>query len=146
MDKKTTAKFKAFDRRKREVVLGSIVVVAALIILLIIQLAQPARSVTAYCKVYGQEKARLTAMSNDNDPYPSGVFNVSVNDAGQIATSFGRLDRVAPSEIEPDVKNLQKLYQDIHDSPSHAINDSLNGGSIDDNLKAWTTNHCNSQT
>lgn len=81
-------------------------------------------------------------MSNNSDPYPSGVFNVSVNDAGQIATSFSKLDRVAPTEVEPDVSNLQKLYQDIHNNPSHAVSDSLNGGSIDDSLKAWTQQHC----
>ena len=136
------ASFKGSDRRKQGTALGAIALIVILVILLIGQFTKPERSVAAYCKVYGQEKTRLSAMSNNADPYPSGVFNVSVNDAGQIATSFSRLDRVAPTEIEPDVSNLQKLYQDIHNNPSHAISDSLNGGSIDDALKAWTQQHC----
>lgn len=116
--------------------------VLVLLVLLITQLNQPERSVAAYCKVYGQEKARLTAMSNNSNPYPSGVFNVSVTDAAQIATSLGRLDPVAPTEVEPEVSSLQKLYQDIHNNPSHAITNALNGGSLDDSLKAWTQQHC----
>lgn len=136
------SRFKKFDRRKQGIAIGAVALVVALIILLITQLSQPERSVAAYCKVYGQEKARLAAMSNDSNPYPSGVFNVSVTDAAQIATSFGRLDPVAPKEIEPEVSSLQKLYQDIHNNPSHAISNALNGGSLDDSLKAWTQQHC----
>lgn len=142
MNKKSEARFKGLDQKKERVIAGSLVVAAILAIFLTAHLTQPARSVATYCKVYDQEKARLSAMSSNSDPYPSGVFNVSVNDAGQIATSFSRLDPVAPNEIEPDVSNLQKLYQDIHSNPSHAIDDSLNGGSIDDSLKAWTQQHC----
>lgn len=142
MYKKNLAKLKGSNRKNQTIVGGSALLIVVLIILLIGNLTRPARSVTAYCKVYGQEKARLSAMSNNSDPYPSGVFNVSVNDAGQIATSFSRLDRVAPTDVEPDVSNLQKLYQDIHNNPSHAVSDSLNGGSIDDSLKVWTQQHC----
>lgn len=116
--------------------------VLVLLILLITQLNQPERSVAGYCKVYGQEKARLTAMSDNSNPYPSGVFNVSVTDAAQIATSLGRLDPVAPKEVEPEVSSLQKLYQDIHNNPSHAITNALNGGSLDDSLKSWTETNC----
>lgn len=131
------------ERNKRNwMFLAAGVVVVILIALLISQLNQPERSVAAYCKVYGQEKARLSAMSNNSNPYPSGVFNVTVTDAGQIAASFGKLDPVAPKEIEPEVSGLQKLYQDIHDNPSHAISNALNGGSLDDSLKVWTNNNC----
>lgn len=132
------------DHKKRNGILliaGLLVVILA--VLLITQLGRPERSVATYCKIYGQEKTRLSAMSNDSNPYPSGVFNVSVTDAAQIATSLGRLDPVAPKEIEPEVSSLQKLYQDIHDNPSHAMTNALNGGSLDDSLKSWTANHCN---
>lgn len=142
MYERIVVKLKKLDRRKQVVVVGAVVLTAVLAILLITQLSQSERSVAAYCKVYGQEKARLTAMSNNSNPYPSGVFNVNVTDAAQIATSLGRLSRVAPNEIEPMITSLQKLYQDIHDNPSHAINNALNGGSLDDSLKAWTSGHC----
>ncbi|HKU18748.1 MAG TPA: hypothetical protein VJP80_05750 [Candidatus Saccharimonadales bacterium] len=142
MQERILTKFKKFDRRKQSITVGAGVLVLVLLVLLITQLNQPERSVAAYCKVYGQEKARLTAMSNNSNPYPSGVFNVSVTDAAQIATSLGRLDPVAPTEVEPEVSSLQKLYQDIHNNPSHAITNALNGGSLDDSLKAWTQQHC----
>lgn len=142
MQERILAKFKKFDRKKQGVVIGVMALIIVLIILLIMQLRQPERSVAAYCKVYAQEKTRLSGMSNNSNPYPSGVFNVSVTDAAQIATSFGRLDPVAPKEVEPEVSGLQKLYQDIHNNPSHAITNALNGGSLDDSLKAWTQQHC----
>jgi hypothetical protein len=142
MQERILTKFKKFDRKKQGVAIGAVALVIVLIILLIMQLTQPERSVAAYCKIYGQEKSRLSAMSDNSNPYPSGVFNVSVTDAEQIATSFSRLDPVVPKEIEPEVGSLQKLYQDIHDNPSHAITNALNGGSLDDSLKAWTSQHC----
>jgi hypothetical protein len=104
--------------------------------------SKPSRSVVAYCKVYGQEKGRLSALSNQSNPYPSGLFNVSVSDAGQITISLKRLNRVAPKQIELEVSGLQKVYEDIQNNPPHAINDSLNGGSLDDSLKSWTQQHC----
>lgn len=137
-DKSTVTKHKT---RNWALLAGGILVVT-LIALLITQLNRPERSVAAYCKVYGQEKARLSAMSNNSNPYSSGVFNVSVTDAGQIAASFGKLDPIVPKEIESEVNSLQKLYQDIHENPSHAMNNALNGGSLDDSLKTWTNDHC----
>lgn len=142
MYERILARLRKFDRKQQVILVGAMALVVILAVLLIAQLSKPERSVAAYCKVYGQEKARLTAMSNNSNPYPSGVFNVSVNDAAEIATSLERLDPVAPKEIEPLVSSLQKLYQDIHDNPSHAIANSLNGGSLDDSLKAWTDKHC----
>lgn len=133
------------DRRKQDIVIGVVVLAVVFVVFLITQLTQPERSITAYCKVYGQEKTRLSAMSNNSNPYSSGVFNVSVTDAAQIATSFGKLDPVAPKEIESEISSLRKLYQDIHDNPSHAIGNALNGGSLDDSLKSWTVQHCQNQ-
>jgi hypothetical protein len=130
------------DRRKQGIIAGVVILIVVFVVFLITQIARPERSVAAYCKVYGQEKTRLSAMSNNSNPYSSGVFNVSVTDAAQIATSFGKLEPVAPKQIEPEVSSLRKLYQDIHDNPSHAIGNALNGGSLDDSLKAWTTQHC----
>jgi cytochrome c556 len=132
-----------FDRKKQGIVVGVVILGVVLVVFLITQLTQPERSVTAYCKAYGQEKTRLSPMSNSSNPYSSGVFNVSVTDAAQIATSLSKLGPVAPKEIEPEITSLQKLYQDIHDNPSHAIGNALNGGSLDDSVKAWTQQHCN---
>ncbi len=133
-----TTKLKDFQRRKIGAILGLGFVIIVIVVLL-------ERSVAAYCSAYRQEKTRLNAISNQSNPYPSGLFNVDVTDAGQIATSLGKLDRVAPTQIESEVSSLEKLYQDIHENPAHAISDSLNGGSLDDSLKAWTQRHCSDQ-
>lgn len=133
----------ALTNKKRNVLLlAGAALAVILIVFLVAQINKPERSVVAYCKVYGQEKTRLNAMSKNSYPYPSGLFNVSVTDAAEIATSLGKLSPVAPNEIEPMITNLQKLYQDIHDNPSHGIANALNGGSLDDSLKAWTQQQC----
>ncbi len=142
MHKQYLSKLKEADKRKLAIGSGITVTLVILATLLIAQLIQPKRSVEAYCNVYEQEKARLDAMTDDSNPYPSGVFNVEVTDAAQIATSLGRLSRVAPQEIESELTSLQKLYQDIHDNPSHAITNALNGGALDDSLKGWTKEQC----
>ena len=144
MYKQYLAKFKKSDRKRQIIVFGGIIVVLVVIVLAILLnvMAHPQRSVAAYCTIYKQEKVRLTPMSNNANAYPSGVFDVTLNDAGQIANSFSKLDPVAPAEIEPQVKTLQKLYQKIQEDPSQAIAASLSGGSVDDSLKAWTSQHC----
>lgn len=142
---KSRAKLAGKLKERNIVALVGAALVVFIIVMLATQLNQPERSVASYCSVYKQEKARLSPMSNSSNPYPSGVFNVTVVDAAQIATSLGKLDRVAPTEIEPAVSSLQKLYQDIHDNPSHAMTNALNGGSLDDSLKAWTQEHCAEQ-
>lgn len=130
------------SRKKYGIVLAVGAALVILLVFVITQSATPKRSVVAYCNVYRQEKARLSAMSNNSHPYPSGVFNVSVTDASEIATSFDRLSPVAPKEVDSMVNSLQKLYQDMHENPSHAITNALNGGSLDDSLKEWTATHC----
>jgi cytochrome c556 len=141
MSKEESGKSKKSDPKKRNIIIAGALVVL-LVAAILTQMTKPQRSATAYCKIYKQEKARLSAMSDNSNPYPSGVFNVNVTDAGQIATSFSKLSPVAPKEIESQVKDLQKLYQDIHDNPSHLISNSLNGGALDDSLKDWTQQHC----
>src|SRR6266496_4071 len=120
---------------------GVISIAASLVVLVIIlapHFMQPSRSVAAYCNVYAQEKARLGVIAIPQAQYPSATFDVSVNDAGQIASSLAKLDKVAPSSIEPDVKSLQKLYQEVHDNPALDVQASLSGESIDNSLKSWT--------
>lgn len=140
MYEKKLAKLKALDPKQRAIAAATVLVIVILVMLVLGQLMKPQRSVTAYCKVYTQEKARLSKLPGD--AYPSGVFNLSVSNAGEIATSFGRLERVAPDDVRPDVKTLQGLYQKINDDPTQAIAASLNGASVDDSVKAWTHNHC----
>ncbi len=130
--------------RRRTPAVFLIVAIVVLAAVLALNIFSPKRSVNEYCKVYLEEKSRLSLMSKPSNPYPSGLFNVDVDDAGQVASSLSRLDRVAPHEIEPEVSALQKLYQELKDDPSRAVSISLSGGSLDDNLASWTASHCKS--
>ena len=138
---KTQGKSKNQKKNKAITIVGALVLVL-IIIFVLNQSSAPERSVAAYCEVYAQEKARLEPMSDKSNPYPSGVFDVTVSNASEIANSFSKLEPVAPEEIESQVTSLQKLYQDIHDNPSHLISNSINGGALDDSLKAWTGTKC----
>lgn len=136
-----TGKFKALEPNMRRIIIGSSLAVLALVAIIGYRMMVPERSVSAYCKTFTSEKARLAKYPGNT--YPSGVFNDSLSDAGQFATSFGRLERVAPSDIQPDVVTLKTLYQKMHDDPSSTFAASLSGIGAENSVKQWTENHCN---
>ncbi len=140
MDKKTDDKKPAHRSKRLAVIVGVVILAVVLLVLLITQLAAPKRSVAAYCQTYNEEKARLAKLPGST--WPSGVFNDAVSDAGEFATSFSRLEKVAPDEISPDVKTLQSVYKKIHDDPSQAISASLSGTGAESSVKEWTSKHC----
>jgi hypothetical protein len=140
MDKKTEDKPATKKPKQLAVIIGVVILAVVLLVLFISQLATPKRSVSAYCQTYKEEKARLAKLPGNT--WPSGVFNDAVGDAGEFATSFGKLESVAPEEIHGDVTTLKSVYQKIHDDPSQAIGASLSGSSADSSLKKWTADHC----
>jgi hypothetical protein len=117
---------------------GGVVILA--IVIIAIMMTPPARSVAAYCSEHKKEKSRLAALPGGD--WPSGLFDDEVGDAGEIANSLGKLERVAPQEISPSLASLQKLYQKIDDDPSQAVAASLSGGDIDESLKQFTVQQC----
>jgi hypothetical protein len=140
MDKKTEDKPQARKTNRLVIIAGAVVLVIVLLVLMIPQLTAPKRSVAAYCQTYKEEKARLTKLPGNT--WPSGVFNDAIGDAGEFATSFGKLESVAPEEIRGDVTALKAVYQKIDADPSQAISASLSGSSADGSLKSWTNQNC----
>lgn len=140
MDKKTEDKRQTRKPNRLIIVAGAVILVLILVILLITQLAAPKRSVAAYCQTYKQEKVRLAKLPGNS--WPSGVFNDAVGDAGEMATSFSKLESVAPEEIHGDVTTLKSVYQKIHADPSQAVGASLSGASADGVVKEWTATNC----
>ena len=140
MDAKTEGKHQAHKRKRLILVAAALLLVVVLLGLLLPQLAAPKRSVAAYCQAYGEQKARLAKLPGNS--WPSGVFNDALGDAGEIATSFGKLESVAPEEVKGDVTTLKSVYQKIDADPSQAISASLSGSSADTSLKAWTKENC----
>lgn len=140
MDKKTDEKTAVRKPNKKFVIGGAVILAIVLLVFFVTQLAAPKRSVAAYCQTYKTEKARLAKLPGST--WPPGVFNDQVGDAGEFATSFGRLEAVAPDEIKGDVVTLKSVYQKIHDDPSQAISASLSGSAADTSLKNWTNTNC----
>jgi hypothetical protein len=140
MDKKTDEKTTARKPNKKLVILGVVILAIVLLLLLITQLTAPKRSVAAYCQTYKEEKARIAKLPGNS--WPSGVFNDAVDNAGEFATAFSKLESVAPEEVRGDVATLKSVYQKIDDDPSQAIGASLSGSSADTSLKNWTGKNC----
>lgn len=138
MQQKEKAKSPTTNRRITALVIIAVIVVG--IIAALFFLGQPERSVTAYCKAYAEEKARLAKLPGDT--YPSGVFSDELSDASEFAKAFEKLEKVAPDEIRPDVKNLKGIYKKMADDPSQAIAASLSGASVEESVKKWTDSRC----
>jgi hypothetical protein len=143
MDKKTEDKPQARKTNRLVIIAGAVILVIVLLALLLPRLTTPKRSVAAYCQTYTEEKARLAKLPGST--WPSGVFNDAVGDAGEFATSFSKLEGVAPEEIQGDVTALKSVYQKIDADPSQAISASLSGSSADSNLKSWTNQNCKAE-
>lgn len=123
-------------------VTGVVVVFILVVIVAIIWASAPHPSVAAYCKVYKQEKSRLTKLPGDT--YPSVLFDHPLSDAGKFATSLGRLEKVAPNDIRPDVKTLKSLYDKLDKDPSQLVSVSFTAETVDKNVSDWTSAHCGS--
>lgn len=141
MQKETSDKVEQSDPKKRNIVIAGVALVIIVLIFVIVQLVSgPQRSVAAYCQTFKEEKARLAKLPGDT--WPTGVFNEELSDAGEIAASFSKLEKVAPDDIRPDIATLQSIYQKIDSDPSQAISASLSGVSAETNVKDWAKNHC----
>jgi len=138
MLKKLLAWMKKLKPEQRAI--GVAVAIALMVVLFIIINNTPERSVAAYCKAYSQQKTRLAQLPGST--YSSAVFNEDLSDAGEFATAFGRLEKVAPTDISPDVASLGAIYQTMHDNPAQAIVASLSGVSAENSVTQWTQAHC----
>lgn len=143
MYKKLLAKLKSLHPKQRAIATASILVVILLIIFALTQTAAPKRSVAEYCKVYAQEKARISKLPGNT--YPSLLFDHPQNDASEFAISLGRLEKVAPDEIRPDITTLKSLYEKLHKDPSQMTSISFAADPVDTSLKKWTDEHCSGQ-
>lgn len=66
----------------------------------------PVRSVANFCKAYTENKSVLV---NGNSNYQT------------IVDAYSKLESVAPSDIEPDVKRIKNGYQTAIDDPSKTL-------------------------
>lgn len=119
-------------------VLGALFMIVLLIV--VFRMSSPTRSVAAYCKVYKAENATLANAKGDT--YAVRVFSHKSSDPNDFAKAFSELERVAPDDIRPDVKTLQKLFTKLRADPSQAISVGLSGIPAETSVKNWTDAHC----
>jgi hypothetical protein len=56
--------------------------------------------------------------------------------------ALGKLERVAPDNIQPDVKTLKQLFEKIDKDPSQAFSASMSGLGAEDSVNKNATQHC----
>jgi hypothetical protein len=119
--------------------------VALLIILfaigvIITLFSKPERSVANYCKIYKEQDYKLAESTGDS--YSVTVFSHSSSKPEDFTSAFTELEKVAPNDIQPDVKTLKQIFQKIDSDPSQAISASLSGLSAEESVTEWTKQHC----
>lgn len=140
MCKKLHGKLRVLDTKHRTVTVVLAVVVALVVLLVAIQLTLPERSVVAYCKVYKEENAKLA--NAQGDTYGVAVFSHKSSDPGDFVAAFSRLEKVAPDNIQSDIKSLRQLFEKIDSDPAQALGASIGGISAESQLKIWTESRC----
>lgn len=129
---------KSVTERRSVILIGTSILI--IVILAIIIWHRPTRSVAAFCSIYKQEDARLA--KSYGDTYGVHPFKHTSNNPHDFVTALGKLDAVAPKEIEPDVKTLKLLFEKIDKDPSQALSASLSGMGAESSVSDWTTQHC----
>jgi hypothetical protein len=119
--------------------IGALVLGSALLVVLILFIS-PHRSVAAYCKVYNEDEVMLRGARGST--YSVAVFKNRSSNAHDFALAFGNLDRVAPSDIEPDIKTLKDVFDRINSDPAQTLGASLSGLGAESRVKIWTTMNC----
>lgn len=80
------------------------------------------RSTTAYCRMWVDEGTKLQQESNasiqqaqqNGDPF--GALGFAMGSPRELADFFGRLDAVAPDQIEPAIGQLHQAFQQTADN------------------------------
>lgn len=116
------------------------VVLIVIIVLVIMLLSRPARSVAAFCSTVKQQDAILA--KSYGDTYSVHPFKNTSNNPHDFVVALGKLDAVAPSQIEPDVKTLKQIFEKIDKDPSQAMSASLSGLGAEDDVQNWTAQNC----
>lgn len=116
----------------------------------------PERSVASYCRVWQEEgtKLRDRQIAAQRQGESGDIFapiTAAMAGPGDLAAVFDKLDKVAPDEIEPDVRRYRDALQEVADS--------IKGGNlldilqkqmtiaaqtkgVEDRINTWTITNC----
>jgi hypothetical protein len=129
---------------KQQVAAGvGILLVMIIFIVILGSATKPQRSVNAFCKVHKEQAALLGHAGGDKYTYSSALFpGASSNNAADFVPAFRKLDKVAPDEIEPQVKAMGDIFQKMSDEPTQVLSLAVNGLSTEKAVTEWTRQNC----
>ena len=130
--------------KKNTKVLSLVILAVVVAALFAAQLTRVERSVSAYCKVYEEENAKLA--NADGDTYSTRFFDHRSSDPGDFAAALKELERVSPDDIHSDIKTLRQIFETIDEDPSQALSASLGGIGPESNIEIWTEENCSSNS
>lgn len=138
MEKKQVPKVQ-FRNKKLLIIVGITILIGGAIVAILL-LTTPKRSVASYCKVLKEEDAKLNSANGTS--YGVKVFSHKSSNAADFVNAFKKLERVAPNEIQSDVKILRQVFEKIETDPSQAIGASVSGLSAEKSVADWTKLNC----
>ncbi len=139
-----TAKKSIVKVNRGRIKLITVLLVFVAIISFTLNMHRPNADPATFCELYKQEKNRLSKLPGDS--WPSGVFNMSIGDAGEFSRSFEKLEKVAPKDIAIDIQTLKKAYSTISKDPSMAINASIGASDADTYTAEYVKKSCSSNS
>lgn len=112
--------------------LGALIIAGIIVAAIVIFIVQPWRTVKSFCSTYESGKEQLLQQWSQQENQNSDSFSKLVNgfatvagEPADLANLFGKLDNVAPNDIEPDVATLRDAFKKESDAM-----DSMAGGNI----------------
>lgn len=129
----------AKNRRVLFVIIGAVLLVVIIAVILSL-LTRPTRSVAAFCSTYKEQNAIFA--SSQGNTYNVRPFTHGSSSPHDFVAALGKLEGVAPQEIEPDVKTLKQIFEKIDQDPSQALSASMSGLGAEDNVANWTSQNC----
>lgn len=143
MQQKLLLKLRRLNFKQRMAAGVGVLLAIAIIALLLGGATKPQRSISAYCKVHKEQAALLGHAGGDKYTYSSAVFpGASSNNAADFVPAFRALDKVAPTDIEPQVKAIGDIFQKMNDEPTQVLSLALNGLSTEKAVAEWTQQNC----
>ena len=120
------------------VITGLLLVILVVVILSL--LSRPTRSVAAFCSTYKEQNAILA--KSQGDTYSVRPFTHGSSSPHDFAAALGKLETVAPQDIESDVKTLKQIFEKIDQDPSQAFSASMSGLGAESSVDEWTSQRC----
>lgn len=143
MQHKLLLKLRRLNPKQQAAAGVSVLLVLIVVMVLLGGATKPHRSVSAFCKVHKEQATLLGHAGGDKYTYSSAVFpGASSNNAADFVSPFRKLDKVAPDEIEPQVKAMGDIFQKMSDEPTQVLSLAINGLPTEKAVTEWTQQHC----